>query len=126
VTASLDIGVASGSVHMMAGIYFALERQDPGNELKAKLSGYLRVGGSMSVLGLITVSVEFNLSFTYDSATEKAYGRATLTVEVEVLFFSASVELTVERAFGGQGGDPKFVEMFTSASVWKEYAQAFA
>ena len=126
VTASLDIGVASGSVHMMAGIYFALERQDPSNELAARLSGYLRVGGSMNVLGLITVSVEFNLSFTYDAATEKAYGRATLTVEVEVLFFSASVELTVERAFGGQGGDPKFVQMFTSAPVWKEYAQAFA
>ena len=126
VTASLDIGVASGSVHMMAGIYFALERQDPSNDLAATLSGYLRIGGSMSVLGIITVSVEFNLSFTYDAATEKAYGRATLTVEVEVLFFSASVELTVERAFGGQGGDPKFVEMFTSAPVWKEYAQAFA
>jgi type VI protein secretion system component Hcp len=126
VTASLDIGVASGSVHMMAGIYFALERQDPSNDLEAKLTGYLRVGGSMNVLGIITVSVEFNLSFTYDSATEKAYGRATLTVEVEVLFFSASVELTVERAFGGQGGDPKFVEMFTSAPVWKEYAKAFA
>jgi type VI protein secretion system component Hcp len=126
VTASLDIGVASGSVHMMAGIYFALERQDPSNDLAAKLSGYLRVGGQMSVLALITVSVEFNLSFTYDSATEKAYGRATLTVEVEVVFFSASVELTVEKAFGGQGGDPKFVEMFTSAPVWKEYATAFA
>jgi hypothetical protein len=126
VTASLDIGVASGSVHMMAGIYFSLERQDPSNDYAATLTGYLRVGGSMSVLGIITVSVEFNLSFTYDSATEKAYGRATLTVEVEVLFFSASVELTVEKGFGGQSGDPKFVEMFTSAPVWKEYAKAFA
>ena len=95
---------------MMAGIYFALVRQDPSNDYKATLSGYLRVGGSMSVLGLITVSVEFNLSFTYDAATDKAYGRATLTVEVEVAFFSASVELTVERGFGGQDGDPKFVE----------------
>jgi type VI protein secretion system component Hcp len=126
VTASLDLGVASGSVHMMAGIYFSLVRQDPSNDYKATLSGYLRVGGSMSVLGLITVSVEFNLSFTYDSATDKAYGRATLTVEVEVAFFSASVELTVERGFGGQDGDPKFIEAFTSAPVWKEYATAFA
>jgi type VI protein secretion system component Hcp len=126
VTASLDLGVASGSVHMMAGIYFSLVRQDPGNDYAATLSGYLRVGGSMRVLGIITVSVEFNLSFTYDSATDKAYGRATLTVEVEVLFFSASVELTVERGFGGQSGDPKFVDMFTSAPVWKEYAKAFA
>lgn len=126
VTAALNLGVASGQVHMMAGIYFSLVRQDPSNDYKATLTGYLRVGGSMSVLGLITVSVEFNLSFTYEAATDKAYGRATLTVEVEVAFFSASVELTVERGFGGQSGDPKFLDTFTSAPVWKEYATAFA
>jgi type VI protein secretion system component Hcp len=124
-TASLDIGVASGSVHMMAGIYFSLQRRDPGNELMATLTGYLRVGGSLSVLGLVTVSVEFNLSFTYQE-TGKAYGRATLTVQVEVAIFSKSVELTVERTFGGQGGDPKFVETFTTAETWSEYATAFA
>ena len=125
VTAALDIGVASGSVHMMAGIYFSLERRDPGNELAATLTGYLRMGGSLSVLGLITVSVEFNLSFTYAEAG-KAYGRATLTVEVEIAFFSTSVELTVERTFGGESGDPKFVEAFTTADTWSEYATAFA
>jgi type VI protein secretion system component Hcp len=124
-TASLDIGVASGSVHMMAGIYFSLERRDPTNELAATLTGYLRVGGSLSVLGLITISVEFNLSFTY-AEEGKAYGRATLTVEVEVAFFSKSVELTVERTFGGEGGDPKFIETFTTAETWSEYATAFA
>ena len=124
-TAALDIGVASGSVHMMAGIYFSLERRDPGNELAATLTGYLRVGGSLSVLGLITISVEFNLSFTY-AEVGKAYGRATLTVEVEIAFFSTSVELTVERTFGGESGDPKFVEAFTTADTWSDYATAFA
>lgn len=127
VTCALDIGVASGEVHVMAGIYFSLQRVEENNdELAAVLSGYLRMGGSLSVLGLIKVSVEFNLSFTYDSATDKAYGRATLTVEVEVLFFSASVELTVERAFGGENGDPKFVEMYTTPETWEAYALAFA
>ncbi len=125
-TASLDLGVASGSVHMMAGIYFSLQRQEPGNDLAATLSGYLRVGGSLSVLALITVSVEFNLSFTYDSGKDKAYGRATLTVEVEIAFFSTSVDLTVERGFGGQSGDPKFADLFTAPQVWTEYAKAFA
>jgi hypothetical protein len=124
-TASLDIGVASGSVHMMAGIYFSLERRQPNNELAATLTGYLRVGGSLSVLGLITISVEFNLSFTY-TEQGKAYGRATLTVQVEVAFFSKSVKLTVERTFGGKGGDPKFIETFTTAETWSDYATAFA
>jgi len=82
-------------------------------------------GGSLTVLGLITVSVEFNLSFTY-ADEGKAYGRATLTVQVEVAFFSKSVELTVERAFGGQSGDPKFVETFTTPDTWSDYATAFA
>jgi hypothetical protein len=126
-TAALDLGVASGEVYIMAGIYFSLQRKEDGtSDLAAVLSGYLRMGGSLSVLGLIKVSVEFNLSFTYDSVTEKAYGRATLTVHVEVLFFSASVELTVERAFGGQSGDPKFGEMYDTAEKWNRYALAFA
>jgi hypothetical protein len=83
------------------------------------------MGGSLSVLGLITVSVEFNLTFTYDSGKDKAYGRATLTVEVEVAFFSKSVELTVERGFGGSG-DPKFADLFNTPATWSEYALAFA
>jgi type VI protein secretion system component Hcp len=124
-TASLDIGVASGSVHMMAGIYFSLQRKDPSNDLEATLAGYLRIGGSLSVLALITVSVEFNLTFAY-AEVGKAYGRATLTVQVEVAFFSKSVELTVERTFAGQSGDPKFAELFTTPATWSEYALAFA
>ena len=125
VTAAIDLGVAGGSVHMMAGIYFSLKQVEPDDKLAARLGGYLRMGGSLRVLALITVSVEFNLSFTYDSATDKAYGRATLTVEVDVTLFSVSVELTVERAFGGSG-DPSFRQSFESASVWKRYAEAFA
>jgi hypothetical protein len=124
-TAALDIGVASGEVHVMAGIYFSLQRKENTTQLAAVLSGYLRMGGSLQVLGLVKVSVEFNLSFTYDSGRDKAYGRATLTVHVEVLFFSTSVELTVERAFGGSG-DPHFIDFFPTPDPWKEYALAFA
>ncbi len=124
-TAALDIGVASGEVHIMAGIYFAMQRKDPGNVLVATLTGYLRLGGSMSVLGIVKISVEFVLSFTYDGARDKAYGRATLTVQVEILFFSMAVELTVERAFGGSG-DPKFNQLMDTPEAWSEYALAFA
>ena len=124
-TAALDIGVASGEVHIMAGIYFSLQRKENTADLAAILSGYLRLGGSLNVLGLISISVEFNLSFTYDTDRDKAYGRATLTVAVHVLFFSASVELTVERAFGGSG-DPHFLDFFPDPAPWQEYALAFA
>lgn len=124
-TAALDIGVASGEVHIMAGIYFSLQRKEGSTRLDAVLTGYLRMGGSLNVLCLVRVSVEFNLSFTYDSARDKAYGRATLTVSVHVLMFSTSVELTVERAFGGST-DPHFIDLFPEPEPWSEYALAFA
>jgi hypothetical protein len=107
--ASIDIGVASGGVHILAGIYFKLEKKESGGDLAATLSGYLRMGGELSVLGLVSISVEFVLSFTYHHP--KATGRATLTVKVEIAFFSTSVELSVERSFGSGPGDPTFADL---------------
>ena len=129
--AAIDIGVASGEVHIMAGIYFKMERRklkpsDATETLVSVLSGFLRCGGKLSVLGLITISVEFNLTFTYDGGTHKASGRATLTVTIDVVLFSKSIELTVERSFGSKGSDPTFGQMMDSPVVWNEYAMAFA
>jgi hypothetical protein len=120
--ASIDLGVASGGVHIMAGIYFAMGNKD-GKDLSV-LSGYLRLGGELSVLGLISISLEFVLSFGYENG--KAAGRATLTVKVEVAFFSTSVDITVEKKFGGSSGDPRFLDVFETPAVWDEYASAFA
>ena len=127
-SASIDLGVASGSVHIMAGIYFSMQRREiDGVEVDAStLEGYLRMGGELSVLGLISVSLEFYLSFRYESAKNAAYGTATLTVKVEVLFFSTSVEITVEKRFGGSSGDPFFLDTFDTPVVWDAYAGAFA
>ena len=83
--AALDIGVASGSVHIMAGIYFGMQINKDGDTV-ALLTGYLRVGGEMSVLGIVSVSVEFNLSFTYYLTEHKCKGRATLTVTIHIAF----------------------------------------
>jgi hypothetical protein len=47
-------------------------------------------------------------------------------VKVEVLFFSTSVEISVEKRFGGSGGDPAFLDTFDTPAVWNEYAGAFA
>jgi len=128
--AAIDLGVASGEVHIMAGIYFKMEKKvspDFGNKeiMMSLLSGYLRCGGTLCVLGLISVSVEFYLCFTYVFELKKASGRATLTVSVEVGCFSKSVELTVERSFGRDGGDPTFAQLMDSGA-WSDYAAAYA
>jgi hypothetical protein len=83
------------------------------------------MGGELSVLGLISISLEFMLIFSYDSEG-KASGRATLTVAVKVLFFSNSVAISVEKRFGGSGSDPTFAQLITSPTVWSEYAGTFA
>jgi hypothetical protein len=121
-SASINLGVASGGVHIMAGVYFAMGKKN-GVEFSV-LAGYLRLGGELSVLGLISISLEFNLCFAYEDG--KAAGRATLTVKVEVVFFSTSVEISVEKRFGGSSGDPRFLQVFETPAVWNQYASAFA
>jgi hypothetical protein len=124
---ALDFGVASGSVHIMAGIYFKIEA---GN---ASLTGYLRIGGEVDVLGLISASIELRMELTYEFSSGKCVGRATLTVEVEVLFFSASVEISCERKFAGSAGDPSFAQLMepyllngATVKSWDDYSMAFA
>jgi len=96
--AQLDVGVASGSVSVMGGIYFAI-KTDPTEQLE--LTGYVRLNGRLEVLGIITISVEFLLSLTYLEPPGSAKGRAEVTVTVEVAFFSTSVSMSVEKEFGG-------------------------
>ena len=101
---AFDIGVASGGVHIMAGVYFKWEND------ACELTGYLRLGGSVEVLGIITISVEFYMALTYATGG-KVVGEATLTVEVEVLFFSTSVSMSVRREFAGGGGSSAALPM---------------
>jgi hypothetical protein len=120
---AFDIVVASGGVHVMAGIYFKLD--NTGTKPEVLLTGFVDIGGSLSVLGIITVSVDFYMALSYDSGPPpKAIGEATLTVSIEILFFSASVQLSVRKEFGG-GGDPTFADMLGPGD-WSNYCNAFA
>jgi hypothetical protein len=120
---SLNLGVASGSVEVMAGIYFKWERISP-TEDRVLIVGYVRMGGAIEALGIITVSVMFYLGLSYQS-DGKVRGQATLTVKVEIAMFSASVNLTVEKSFGGSAADPNFGQAI-AASDWSKYAECFA
>jgi hypothetical protein len=95
--AALDFGVASGDLYVFGGFLFNIT----GDELD--LGGYLRAGGDLNVLDLITVSVEFSMSLTYENRNGEAWliGECDLTVEVDVLFFSESVDIRLHREFSG-------------------------
>jgi hypothetical protein len=117
---SIDLGVASGGVSIMAGIYFALQTA-PTNQVQ--LTGFLRAGGNLSVLGLIAISMEFYLGLTYLNPGQ-CYGEAMVTVSVSVLFFSESVSVTMRKTLGG-GSDPDFKDAISRAA-WDTYCEAFA
>jgi hypothetical protein len=131
---SLNVGVASGSVSAMGGIYFKSEHAVI-NGYDANivvLTGYLRLNGRLSIIGLITVSLEFYLAFTANfvskngkDVVDKLVGEATLKVKVEVLFFSKTVSVTVRRELQGADADPKFTQMILPED-WEEYCLAFA
>lgn len=120
---ALNLGVASGQATIMAGFYFQMT--DKG----FSLTGYFRACGSLSVLGIITVSVEFYLGLTYEtkefggSHPGKLWGQATLTVKIKILFFSVSVGVSLEREFAGS--DPTFREL-VAPSDWALYCGAFS
>lgn len=134
---SVNLGVASGGVHVMAGIYFRME------QTACSLTGYFRMGGYVSVLGLVSVSIELYLGLSYEFESGKCAGRATLTIEIEIFMFSKSVEISCERKFAGANGDPGFRDLMgprpdlplneelaliddDSQYAWREYADAFA
>ncbi|HEX8156853.1 MAG TPA: hypothetical protein VF526_05655, partial [Solirubrobacteraceae bacterium] len=141
--AAVNLGVARGSLYVMGGVYFALR---PGRESKdadVELTAYLRAGGELRVLGLISISTEFYMALTYLSATNELRGQATVRARVRVAFFHKTVKITLERRFAGPprraaarsapSGElgaapddaPTFGDAMTQAD-WQSYAGAFA
>lgn len=126
---SLDIVVASGGVSVMAGIFFAMKIEGDTRTLAA--NGFVRASGQLTVLGIVSIFVEFRLELGYreidDGVKKRAMfaGTASVTVGVRVLFFSKSVTLTVTREFIGSATDPGFAECIDHDD-WREYCSAFA
>jgi hypothetical protein len=117
---SIDVVVASGNVHIMAGVYLKISETTK----ESQLTGYLRAGGSVDVLGIISASIEFYLGFTYYFGPPcRIAGEATITIEVHVLFFSASVKASLRREFA----DPTiaFADLIAPAD-WDYYCDSFA
>ncbi|MFI1582767.1 hypothetical protein [Embleya sp. NPDC020630] len=119
--ASLDLGVASGGVHLMAGIAFQMAGDS------VTLTGYLRCGGYLSVLGIVGITVEFYLALTYhkDNGISEVIGQGSVTVSVRVAFFSKSVTLALERRFTGSAADPSLTDTM-KLEHWHEYCRDFA
>lgn len=91
---AMDFGVARGEVHVFGGVVFTKRGSH------VEVTGYLRIGGSVRVLGLISVSVELTISLTYVEPNVLR-GEARLLVAVDLTFWSTSVEIKCEKTFTG-------------------------
>jgi hypothetical protein len=126
---AVDFVVASGEVHALGGVRFVLERGE------VTVTGYLRIGGCVEVLGLISVSIEICLFLSYQSQRNALVGRATLVVEIDLTLWSTRVEIDSGEwvLAGGERSRPRPLEAAYAAlstenqfSVWRAYRAAFA
>jgi hypothetical protein len=123
---AINLGVAKGRVSIMGGIYFKMVFKEGKNDIQ--LTGYVRMNGCLSIIGLIKASVEFYMGLTALMTGDKCtsvYGEVTVKIKVSVAFFSKTVSIHTSREFAGAGNDPNF-QMMTSQQDWLAYCGAFA
>ncbi len=122
---AVDFVVARGEVHAFGGVRFELAGS------VVTLTGYLRIGGCVEILGLVSVSIELCISLAYQSTTKALVGRATLIIEIDLTLWSDSVELdsgTWVLAGGGSRGHRDTIaarDTEQGLDRWRAYQAAF-
>lgn len=117
--------IAKGCVYAFFGIYFRV------SDDAAKIEGYFRFGGELSVLAVASISLEVYLGLAYEKP--KVTGTAKVSIEISLFMFEFSTSVTVRRKLAGSGGDPSLLEGMKDGtengvgrSPWREYWGAFA
>ncbi len=128
-TLAVNFVIASGEVHALGGIHF-----EKGADGEVVVAGYLRLGGSLQVLGLISVSVELRVDLRYESRGNRLVGRATLVIEVDLTLISESVTIDsgvwviaggAPRELAPPPGEDEASEA-ARREDWQGYREAFA
>jgi hypothetical protein len=116
---AFSITLAKGIVQAMVGILFSMDGD------RVLLGGYCRIYGCVEIMELVTISVEFYLSLTYDG--KFAVGSARVTVMVSLLGLAKSVTLETTRKFStkSHGQSLAGAESFT-LDQWRDYCDAYA
>ena len=83
----VDFFIARGEVHAFGGIRFVE------NLGSIDIDGYLDIGGSIEVLGLVSVSVALLILLHYESAGNRLVGRARVVIEIDLTLYSKTVTI---------------------------------
>ena len=126
---AVDFVIAKGEVHAFGGVSFSITDTAIGTaKPDITASAFLRFGGSLSILDVVTVSVEVSIDLTYGD--RKLTGRATLVIDVDISIWSDSVELDT-GTWVITGGDDKttpaaLADGADALAAWRKYREAFA
>jgi hypothetical protein len=126
---AVDFVVAKAEVHALGGVRF--QRRPDGH---VELEAFIRIGGSVELLGLVTVAVELRVSLTYLDDPPRLFGRATVVIELDLTLYSETVTVdsgTFELI--GGSAPARGVRRLTAAErddagfeAWRRYRKAFA
>ncbi len=112
---ALDLGVASGSAHVAVGVYMHYV------PTSTEITGFVRAGGELTVLGILSLHVELYLGLTYQSSdtVKVIWGEASLMVEVSLGCLSKSVTVSMRREFivGGNSGAAQPAQLQTQVAL---------
>lgn len=128
-----DFVIVKAEVHALGGVRLVLDPAG-GHTLEA----YIRVGGTVELLGLISVSVELRVELGFAAEpTPRLFGRASLVIELDLTLYSDSVTLdtgTIELIGGRdpvlEGADVERLAAPIRAAAdreaqWLKYWEAF-
>ena len=129
---ALDFVVAKAEVHALGGVRFV--RDAAGGTV---LEAYIRIGGSVQLLGLVTISVELRVTLKYydTPAPPRLAGKASIVIELDLTLYSQTVTVNsgTYELVGGNGplllpNAVRAPEDFEAAQreAWNNYWRAFA
>lgn len=86
---AVDFIVASAEVHALGGVHFLQ------NGSAITFEAFIRLGGSVEILGVVSISVDLLVTLQYVStpAGNELAGHATLVIDVDLTLFSQSVTI---------------------------------
>lgn len=117
---AINLGVAEGKASITGGFY--LQKSGASDQFTA----FFRAAGALSILGIITVSVELYIGLNFQSKLPNGgtlSGTASVKVKIKIVFFSVSVSVSMHRELAGS--DPTFQQLIGPGD-WAEYCGAFA
>ncbi len=84
---AIGFGLGSAEVHAFGGIRYAMVGHT------VSLTGFIHIGGSVQLLGLVAISVELQVELAYQFDTNALVGRAKVVIEIDITLYSDSIEL---------------------------------